>query len=348
MFRKLALSGAGLVLALCAAEGLVRLALPQPVSWLAIYRTHPDLPIYSIDADLSTFVDTGESAWTVHTDGQGHRAAAPEARGVPEARGRVLVMGDSFTFGNGVDHEQTFVSLLDAAVGGDPSFVNCGTPGYGPLQYGMVLEHELAREPLPRAVLLCPYLGNDFQDTVWDKPIDPRAGKSTGRVRLKDRVKERSHLYRLASKAWHRLRPSREHRVAHELFSVKAWEAPFLSRAEERFEAAIAAIVEGCRSRSVPLAICLIPPEHTVRDERGDDPDHDPNLPVTRARALLAGLDAEVLDLTPLLRELGADRAFWPLDGHLSPAGHRAVADAVAPVVARLGLDAVQSSSPPR
>ena len=69
---------------------------------------------------------------------------------------------------------------------------------------------------------------------------------------------------------------------------------------------------------------------------------------MTRARALLAGLGAEVFDLTPILRELGAERAFWPLDGHLSPAGHRAVADAVAPVMARLDLDAVQSSSPPR
>ena len=62
----------------------------------------------------------------------------------------------------------------------------------------------------------------------------------------------------------------------------------------------------------------------------------------------IANIGITVRTTVQALRELGADRAFWPLDGHLSPAGHRAVADAVAPLMARLGLDAVQSSSSPR
>ncbi|MAF64638.1 MAG: hypothetical protein CMJ84_03120 [Planctomycetes bacterium] len=349
MVRKLVLSCATLLLALLAAELVVRFVQPQAASWLAIYRTHPELPIYAVDVDLDNFVDTGESAWTIYSDGEGHRSAAPESRRRAPAGGRVLVMGDSFTFGNGVDHEQTFVGLLDAAGGGEPAFMNCGVPGYGPRQYLMLLEHRFADGPLPRAVLLAPYLGNDFQDTLWDKPVDPHAGKTTGRVRLRDHVKRNSHFYRLASKAWHRLRPSRQDRVARELFSIAAWKEPFLSRAGVHFGETMAAIVELCSSHAVPLTICILPPEHTVRDEASADPNHDPALPVTRARALLAGLEVEVLDPTTALRAVGADRAFWPLDGHLTPAGHSAVADALAPLLATLGLGGgAAQSSPPR
>jgi lysophospholipase L1-like esterase len=348
MIRKLALTCCALALSLAAAELAVRLLLPQASSWLAIYRTHPELPIFSVDADLERFVDTGESAWTVYTDGTGSRTAAPDRRPARTREDALWVIGDSFTFGNGVDHEQTFVGLLDAAAGPAGSFVNCGTPGYGPRQYLLRLTHRLAHEPPPRAVLVCCYLGNDFQDTLWDKPVDPGEGKSTEPPSLKGLLKRSSHLYRLTSKVWHRVRPTREDRVWRELFSATAWEGPFLSRAAERFGEAMGAVVGACRASAVPLVIALVPPEYTVRGATAGDSDRDPALPVERATALLAELEVRVVDLTPALDAVGADDAYWPLDGHLSPAGHRAVADALAPLLVELVAGGTDAQSSPR
>ena len=47
---------------------------------------------------------------------------------------KILVLGDSFTFGAGVADEETFASLLDNMLGDEVSVVNGGQPGYGLFQ----------------------------------------------------------------------------------------------------------------------------------------------------------------------------------------------------------------------
>ena len=100
----------GALAGLACVEAGLRLFLPQPPSWLAIHAAHPRIPTFALAPDQHTVIETGESRWVVHTDAAGHRIdpSHVDPRGEPV----VLWLGDSFTFGYGVDCGDTFVSRL--------------------------------------------------------------------------------------------------------------------------------------------------------------------------------------------------------------------------------------------
>lgn len=78
-------------------------------------------------------------------DASGMRAGG---RATGQARGRVVALGDSFTFGEGVPAGRTFTTLLAQELGSD--LLNLGVPGYGAgqalalyLRRGKELDHDL-------------------------------------------------------------------------------------------------------------------------------------------------------------------------------------------------------------
>ncbi len=74
----------------------------------------------------------------------------------PPGRPRVLVVGDSFTFGEGVAEPDTFAARLGRAFAGrspPPAVVNAGVPGYGTQEEAALLPELLAAFD-PRLVLL--------------------------------------------------------------------------------------------------------------------------------------------------------------------------------------------------
>ena len=83
--------------------------------------------------------------------------------------------------------------------------------------------------------------------------------------------------------------------------------------------------------RGIDLHAAVLPPAADAHGEHGQqlDPTLQYDLPVTQMTRLLAELGVTATDLTPALARLGSRRAFLGFDGHLSPAGHAAVADAM-------------------
>ena len=113
-------------------ELFLRFVFPQPPSWLDVYRRHPSLPFPALQPNIMHTVDTGETLWTIYTDDHGFRVGKNHA--FRKADGPlVLVLGDSFTFGHGVNYADSFVGLLESKT--KRRFVNAGVPGYGPVQY---------------------------------------------------------------------------------------------------------------------------------------------------------------------------------------------------------------------
>ena len=105
-------------------------------------------------------------------DGLGLREdpQSPRAR-----RGRLLVvMGDSFTFGLGVNDRETFVSVLNRE--SSNTWWNYGVPGYSTDQECLSLERDVMRRH-PDGVLLVHYLGNDALDNPRAVPLQVRASK---------------------------------------------------------------------------------------------------------------------------------------------------------------------------
>lgn len=83
-------------------------------------------------------------------DADGHRTMPSPV----SPRGTVVFLGDSFTFGWGVDDDETYPYVLATAHWADLRVVNAGVDGWGLTQFYLALKDMLARPPLPNAVIV--------------------------------------------------------------------------------------------------------------------------------------------------------------------------------------------------
>lgn len=100
---------------------------------------------------------------TVRTNAQGFRDRPWSDRS--EAY-RILVLGDSFVFGVGVEEDETFLRGLEEGFSlGTLQTVNLGVPGHAPSQ-SLLLLHRWCERLSPSAVLVTVFLGNDLADEL--------------------------------------------------------------------------------------------------------------------------------------------------------------------------------------
>ncbi|HTF90348.1 MAG TPA: hypothetical protein VK843_18170 [Planctomycetota bacterium] len=329
----LALATGSLLVALLVEAGL-RIVAPQPKSWLDIYRTLPPPLYFGLAPSSQALVDTQESRWRVFTDEAGHRIGASPAPA--SDRPNAVFIGDSFTFGQSVEYEQSFVGLIDAAPDAPASFTNLGVGGYGPSQYRMVLDQVLGEGGRPAAVIVTSFLGNDFHDCMWDKHVLVRDGALTDVTGVRVVLKQNLHSYRLFSRWWHAWNPAPQQIQARQMFEPASWTQPFYVQARAKFSEEFERMAQACRSNSIPFLVVLIPPRETIDHHGQAAGPLQYDLPLAQARASLQELDIPFLDATPNLVAVGADQAFLPIDGHLTARGHQAVRDCIQPSVERL------------
>ncbi|MBL8915861.1 MAG: hypothetical protein JNM17_34500 [Archangium sp.] len=107
---------------------------------------------------------------TVTTNSKGYRGAEWPA----PSGNDVLVLGDSQTFGLGVNDDETFAAVLGKELGAPA--LNLGVPTWGPLEYTAALEEQL-RDRKPKSVVFVLNLANDLfegdrpntkRHKVWD------------------------------------------------------------------------------------------------------------------------------------------------------------------------------------
>ncbi len=160
-----------LALALLLAEGLLRWWLPldprENSSW---YLAHP---VYRFRhrGGLNEEFYWGQ-AYHVRTNSRGLR----ENTEVPYdqlGRLRVVCLGDSFTFGNGVEYGRTLVRVLEQQLERDRpevpwQVINLGVSAHGPsLEY--LYYREEGSKYRPRIVVIGAFCGNDVADDARDK-----------------------------------------------------------------------------------------------------------------------------------------------------------------------------------
>jgi hypothetical protein len=266
----------------------------------------------------------------VRIDAEGHRV--PD-RAVGTAEGPLLAFaGDSYTFGNEVEAEESFAwqagRLLGAPV------VNLGVGGYSLDQECRSLERYVAQSgPLIRHAILAVFVGNDIeygaapaQATRVDPEgylVDADANATTRTLIV------RSQLFFLLYKAYQgaRLRRSRwrDHRAAPPyrwIYDEQAWGPGALECQRQ----SLRRLAEVTRRARVPLTVVLLPEREQVYGRLSD-------LPSRNVMALLASLEIRALDLLPALRARAlSDSGLYhhAVAGHFSPSGHAVVASAVA------------------
>lgn len=278
----------------------------------------------------------------------GFRSAPDVSR---PARGRTIaVVGDSFTFGLGVNDDATFVHLLNQA--GPDTFLNLSVPGYSTDQEALLIENDVL-SLAPDRVLLVVYLANDPLDNLLARPLQLSAGKprfvmtpaglelenvpvpmtppapnaATGglaaavlgedalRRDLRLRLELRSELFRLVSQ---NLVPARDYtaRIDQQL-----------TPAVRLFQRIAGRIRLACGQHRIELTLALLPGRSFVEQPGALSAQYQEFL---RGALVAACGDAgiPVWDLALSLRQehrrVGG-AWFHPNEGHLTPAGHRAV-----------------------
>ena len=224
----------------------------------------------------------------------------------------VVVLGDSFTFGEGVAEADTFVGRLDAAWRGRGlRFVNAGVSGHGSVEEAARLEGLL--DVLHPVAVLLVHVPNDAVpwDDAADRGVDLLNVASPGGPRLL------ALLRSLTSSS-----------------DVERWYLSFyVGENAEYGEIARSALVwmgEECRRRGVRFGVAAFPLMHRL--------DAYPLGAITEHAAAAAyAARAPFLDLTPAFAGHDA-RTLWahPADRHPNGRAHAIAAEALAPFVEEL------------
>lgn len=278
--------------------------------WVADPK-HP--PEHVWDGDPYDCLPTG-ARMTYPLNSRGLRGPEPDV-----FRPKVLFVGDSFTFGEGVAYEDTFTALVErklASAGGpQPQAICAGVPGYGTAEEAARLP-DFLRDHAPKAVVVV-YVPND--PIPLDEELDREdllvAGSPGGGPRL----------FRLISGALRRGGGDR---------AVERWyDSYYFGERAARWEAAKTAL-EDMRRRSeaagASFAVVIFPLLHRLAER-----------PFARIHATVAAACAEggvpVLDLTQAL-SVRRERDLWvhPTDHHPNARAHELAASAISPLVESL------------
>lgn len=346
---RLALISISGALSLAFAEAAVRWLQPQPVEKITFGLYEADPPRrYRLTPHYEGVVSNGvEFTTRVTVNALGLRGPMPKS----DDRPRLLVIGDSFTFGWGVEHDQAYVHLAAEELGFQG--LNGGTPGFGLPDaadwleaYGWSLD--------PDFVVLAVFVGNDLLDATEEhRSISVVGGlvSADRRPSALRRALDRAHVIRLVKQA---LPWSLQSRMRSFLRLPESWRVRYLREAVSSYalepselvlegrdasEVAFREVARRCREKGVPLSVVLIPDALQLSDQRWlatlgslglNAADLDPEEPNRFFTEMALAEDIPILDLLPKFKAAGADGHYFTYDPHWTPAGHRLAADLLA------------------
>lgn len=323
------------------AEVVLRIAGWPPATFSPWVRS--DSRGFRLAPDISLRMQEAEYDVEVATNSLGMRDDEPGPKSGP----RVLLLGDSFAMGYGVERGHLFADRLEAELGIDVE--NAGTGGYEIVQQPRVLA-ELGPRLQPDLVVYALYLGNDLaQNDEWEVRPDGTLHNLTRQYPV--RRPGEWKLARLARNAVYGLRKSRGEQDGEwlpfegylALCERDLGEAAAADYAES--DRLLGELADESRRLGGQLLVVLLPYRSMVEAEARESlarrvPDlerrYDLARPAREIGARLAARGIAYADATPFLveehRRLGRP-LYYPIDGHLTAEGHDAVARFLAPLV---------------
>ncbi len=350
----------GLALAAGAGELLLRWFWPQRSAvTVGMFQTDPDAG-YRLRSGYRNYVRVPEYRVEILTDDEGYRIPVGAAPPVPDA-GRILVVGDSFTFGVGVDADDAFPHALQArlatAIPDAWAVRNGGIGGYGPLRTERLLRARQAAWD-PDVLIHAIYVGNDLEDA---RPgsflVEPRIekGRMVSRdarhVRARLWLRTHSHLYSFARARFYglyRRTPVAARSQYLDPMGLAEWTPAVREVSWPAASESIRKIAAWARERGTRYLVLLVPMRYQVEDAAWDryrsawglpagafDRDHAQR----EVNALLERLEVPVVDLLEPMRAAAAagDRLYYRHDRHWTTAGHALAAKRLHDELDRLG-----------
>lgn len=264
---------------------------------------------------------------------------------------RVLMLGDSFTWGVGVENDETYSAELTRL---DPRIeaINTGVNGYGTNQELLLLVEDGLR--FAPDVVVVAFFWNDvnrsrpaFELTdggiVYPGPLPEELWRQANETKRDRRTWLRySYLYRFVSDRIKLVRTSIRYRFGlEELDESKLKESEF----DYAWAVTLATLAETRRvaeANGAEMLLMVIPDQAQVEPDAyvlGLDEREYRVQPRLAAFAEAEGI--AYLDLLPALREArerGGEALYYRLDRHLRPAGQRVVAEQLHAKLAEMGV----------
>jgi len=353
IIQTLFLVGFGCLLGLVGVEITLRLFHPQ-----LLVRTYglfvaDESRSFKLKPNFSGNQVTPEFAVPININSKGLRDDEVEFE-KPENYKRVLVLGDSFTFGSGVSSENTYSNQLEALLnhrqtGEIWQVVNSGVGAYGTLQEYVFLEEEGWKyEP---DFLILQFLANNdltdnlypFRHVVRDGRIYFKADGNTSRLLTgaKKLLRSYSHAYRFFGDRYHLIRIQLGlepfFREWSDLYDLAPSEE--ISKAWKVTEEYLYKISTAANRHKVDLLVINVPAKFILDDglwqaflenygKKSDTVDWD--LASKQLQRICANLQIPVLDLTPHFRALEEPLNYYQEQGgHWNQKGHHMVAQQV-------------------
>jgi len=347
------------VLAALAGELALRWFWPQRSdATIGMFEADPDAG-YRLRSGYRSSVRLPEYAVEIRTDEDGYRVPVNAPATEPDA-GRILVVGDSFTFGVGVDAEDAFPGVLERRLAesapGAWTVRNGGVGGYGPLRTERLLRARQAAWD-PDILVHAIYVGNDLEDARPESfLVEPRIekGRMVSReathVRVRLALRAHSHLYSLLRErlyGLYRRTPLAERSQYLDPMGLAEWSPHVREVGWPAARNAIDEIARWARERGTRHLVLLVPTRWQVDDAAWDRYRRAWGLPADafdrdraqrEVRALLEELDVPVLDLlTPMRAAAAGSRLYYDADRHWTAAGHELAAERLHAALEELG-----------
>ncbi len=358
---RLALIAASAAVTVVLVELVLEWVTPEPpANWI-----RPDARLHHAQKeDFSTRFITTEWNTAVVTNGLGLRDEEPAAKAAGATR--VLVLGDSYTFGYGVEAGEAYPQVVEtlAATRGWPlEIINAAVPSYSPtLEAVWLRDVGLALEP---DVVVLALDMSDFQDDLFLEPLvewgtdgEPLAVRPSPRPGwLGERYKSLLLVRMLrfaADRAYARLRSGTEldapqtRELAHNRFALTRddlaaeQEEPHYRRTLGWIERARRLTVES----GVRFLVLTYPYGHQVSPREWEAGRHHYGFaarkvygdePARRLCAWAAERAVPCLDMFPAFRAAADGSYYFAQDGHFTPEAHRLAAELLLARLAELG-----------
>jgi lysophospholipase L1-like esterase len=362
-----------LVVAAAAAEIVVARFFPQPT----MNRVLADAPRIFSESDLFPY-DLTPNARSAHVTREFRTPISINSLGYRDdefeadksARARVLVIGDSFTFGYGCAADEAYPNVIEArlneAMGpGSVEVINAGFAAcnYPDTYYLYLKERGLDLDP--DLILVGLFVGNDFDHGLAGEHAWPSVDEEGLPLRIENtlfRVDDgywvsrrpilryrlplvrNSHLAQVLISALKRARPS----APVMLFNQWMYRREYADRtleAVEKVENLLAATADLARARGVPIVFLIIPTREQIHPERYGFESHpfmvdcDLEKPQRVVGRILEDRGLSAFDLLPAVREASEEASlYYDLDQHWNSRGQRVAGEAIAAFLLDQGL----------
>ncbi len=298
-----------------------------------MYRVDPELA-YALRPGVEFVWGTREFTEHVRINEDGFRDEPPTPRG---SEARLLAIGDSFTYGHGVQMEESYPKVVQEilrADGIDARVINAGVPGYGLDQAYKLFR--LRGEALAPDVLLVGIQCSDLFDAL-DVPLyDVREGQLVALdatrtwpylqghlAELTPRIVRRSYAFGLLLGSLRGRDPLGQR--PHSSVPASTW-------AQEKIRLEVVDLFARGRRDGFAAAAVLTPCLERIGPSAAD--------PYGSLATDLAAASVPTLDTLPAMQRLVPDLTplFFSDDRHLTPEGNRVLAKVVATFIGDRGL----------